>query len=81
MVVEELQSPGERLRWLRLANDLTQAALGDRALVSQRMISHFEADRHIPRQRTRQKLAEALGVHPDFIWRPADLAKRKRVAA
>lgn len=80
MSVEELPTAGERLRWLRLARDMNQTVLGQKALVSQRMVSHFEADRYVPRLLTRQRLAEALGVHPDFIWRPADLAKRRRAA-
>lgn len=81
MVTEELKTAGERLRWLRMAHDLNQTELGRRAGISQRMVSHFERDRYVPRPRDRQALAEALGVHMDFIWRPADLARRKRVAA
>lgn len=78
---EELQTAGQRMRWLRMARDMNQTELGRQAFISQRMVSHFELDRYVPRPLTRQRIAEALGVHQDFIWRAADLVKRKRVAA
>lgn len=81
MRYEELSTAGQRLRWLRVASDLTQTSLGARSSVGQRMLSYFERDVYVPRKSQRKAIAEALGVHPDFIWHDADLANRKRVAA
>lgn len=81
MLNEELSSPGERMRWLRVGQDLTQETLAAKATVSQNAISQIERDVFVPRPVIRRLIAEALGVHHDLIWRPADLAKRKRVAA
>lgn len=78
MNVEELATPGKRVRWLRVARDITQVVLAGKATVSQPSISGIERDEFIPRKVIRNRIAETLGVHPDFIWRPEDLARRVR---
>ncbi|HEU5085685.1 MAG TPA: helix-turn-helix transcriptional regulator [Acidimicrobiales bacterium] len=80
MAVEELTTPGRRVRWLRVSQDKTQELLAGKATVTQASISQIERDLFIPRLAIRRLIAEELGVHPDFIWRPEDLAERSRVA-
>lgn len=80
MGTEELSTPGQRVRWLRLSQDRTQQWLANEATVSQNAISQIERDLFTPRFVIRKLIAEKLGVHPDFIWRPADLAVRSRAA-
>jgi len=78
--VEELATPGQRMKWLRAARDTTQVVLAAEATVSQPSISQIERDEFTPRRVIRIRIAEALGVHPDFIWRAEDLANRRRVS-
>lgn len=80
MAVGELQTPGQRSKWLRVSQDKTQEAIAREVFVSQATISQIERDIFIPRMALRRRLADAYGVHHDFIWRPEDLAARKRVA-
>ena len=51
-----------RLRELRDAGSLTQAALAERAALSEAAIKQFESGRREPTYETLTKLARALGV-------------------
>jgi transcriptional regulator with XRE-family HTH domain len=79
---EELTTPGARVRWLRMGQDMTQACLAAKVFVGQTTISQVERDLWVPRPVVRRAIAEALNVHESFIWQTGDLARmRKRVAA
>lgn len=79
---EELTTPGQRIKWLRMSHDLKQAVLAQMVHVGQTTISQVERDLWVPRPTVRRAIAEALGVHESFIWQASDLARmRKRVAA
>lgn len=81
-MIEDLTTPGERIRWLRMAKDMKQAVLAELVHVGQTTISQVERDLWVPRPVVRRAIAEALGVHESFIWHADDLARmRKRVAA
>ena len=80
-MIEELTTPGMRIRWLRMARDWKQAVLADATHVGQTAISQIERDLWVPRPVIRRAIAEALGVHESFIWHAEDLVRmRKRVA-
>lgn len=63
----------ERFGWnLRLARHrarLRQQDLADRLGVYQSGVSHWELGRSMPKPRTLQRLADALGVDPDDLLR------------
>ncbi|HUW12761.1 MAG TPA: helix-turn-helix transcriptional regulator [Anaerolineae bacterium] len=61
------QERGKRLRWfggqlklIRLARDLTQEELGQMAGISHATISQLERNGYVPRDKTMQKLKQAL---------------------
>jgi transcriptional regulator with XRE-family HTH domain len=55
---------GEKLKWLRTLNALTQAELADRAGLTTAAVARIERDEAEPRPSTLRKLAEALDVQP-----------------
>lgn len=80
--MSSLVTPGERIRWLRMANDMKQAVLAERVHIGQTSISQVERDLWIPRPIVRRAIADVFNVHESFIWHADDLARmRKRVAA
>ena len=55
---------GEKLKWLRTLNALTQAELADRAGLTTAAVARIERDEAEPRPSTLRKLAKALDVQP-----------------
>jgi len=61
---------GEKLKWLRTLNALTQVELAERAGLTTAAVARIERDEAEPRPSTLRKLAEALDVQPrDLIER------------
>lgn len=56
-----------RIREARLARGLSQAELAERVRVSQPTIAHWEQGAHAPRHLAMARLAEALGVTPEWL--------------
>lgn len=56
-----------RIREARLARGLSQAELAERVRVSQPTVAHWEQGAHAPRQMAMVRLADALGVTPDWL--------------
>ena len=55
---------GEKLKWLRTLNALTQVELAERADLTTAAVARIERDEAEPRPSTLRKLAEALNVQP-----------------
>jgi transcriptional regulator with XRE-family HTH domain len=55
---------GEKLKWLRTLNALTQVELAERAGLTTAAVARIERDEAQPRPSTLRKLAEALNVQP-----------------
>lgn len=53
---------GGRIRLVREANGLTQAALASKVFVTQPAVAQWEANRWIPSHQSQVHLAEALGT-------------------
>jgi transcriptional regulator with XRE-family HTH domain len=62
MQPDALDSPGKRMRFLRVAKGMTQLSLARKAYTSQPAVSHWEADRYLPGRPTQVIVAEALGT-------------------
>ena len=60
---------GRLLKRLRMAADLTQEELAERAMVSARSISDLERGRRNPSVKAIGRIAQALGVSPDTLLR------------
>ncbi|MBK5649339.1 helix-turn-helix transcriptional regulator [Acinetobacter proteolyticus] len=65
---------GERLKFLRAANNLSQQELAELVGISRKQISDYEVRNSIPRSTTIYKLAQALMVKPTDLL-PEDLNK------
>ena len=61
---------GQRVRELRLAADLTQQQLADRAKINRVHLTYIEGGRQgrNPSYETVRRLAEALGVGPEKLF-------------
>lgn len=59
---------GQRLRTAREAAGLTQVVLAERCGVEQQMVSYWELGHGAPRDRTRLRVAEALGVSVNELF-------------
>lgn len=66
---------GDRMRELREAAGLTQAALAEKLGVPQSAISQWEGGRHAPPVTSVPDLAKALGVEAGELFKPATKAK------
>jgi transcriptional regulator with XRE-family HTH domain len=62
-----IDTPGRRIRYLRRAKDLTQAALATELDVSQPTVAKWERDKRTPSPAQQVRLAEALGVSRLFF--------------
>jgi transcriptional regulator with XRE-family HTH domain len=80
MTASACMSFGTRLRELREETDppLTQAALAEKAGVSQQLVSALETDAADPSWSTVQKLARALGVSVGAFDEPGGPKKPKK---
>lgn len=63
-----LESPGQRIRFLRLAHDLSQEALAARVYATQPAVSQWENDLWLPNKQTQVLLSEALGTTRSFLF-------------
>lgn len=63
------QEFGRRLKEARERRSLSQEALADKAGVSRSVVSFAEIGESLPYPRNRAKLADALGVDPEDLWR------------
>ena len=61
--------PTPRLRELRLARLLSQAALAEKAGVARDSVRNLEKPNGVARAETIRRLAEALGVEPQQLMR------------
>jgi len=75
-----MDSFGTRLKRLRAAAGLTQAALADRAGVPLTTLRNWEHDRREPLVTTAGKLARALGVSVDALLDNGDAAAAAKPA-
>ena len=55
---------GNKLKWARMSNALTQAQLAERAGVTIATVARIERDEVEPHMTTVRKLSDALGVEP-----------------
>ncbi len=67
---------GERIKYLRQANDLTQEELADRCELTKGFISQLERDMTSPSISTLKSILEALGVSLASFFRSADANER-----
>lgn len=58
---------GERLRWLRDKNGISQQVVGDTVEVDQTAISQYERGQCMPSPETLQKLADYFDVSLDYL--------------
>jgi Zn-dependent peptidase ImmA (M78 family)/transcriptional regulator with XRE-family HTH domain len=65
-----VSSTGELIEIARRANGLTQEQLAQQVGITQAALSRYEHGMREPSDATLAVLAEALGVHPDFLHRP-----------
>ncbi|MGI9149606.1 MAG: helix-turn-helix domain-containing protein [Chloroflexota bacterium] len=68
----------ENLRRIRLAAFLSQAELGRRSGVHAITITRLESGRTAPSTRTVRALATSLGVQPNELATPAEVAEADR---
>lgn len=53
---------GEAIRQLRLAQNMTQQELMDRAYLTRSQIHYIEKNKRIPRKQTLENISAALGI-------------------
>lgn len=63
-----LDTPGRKIKFFRLALDLTQATLANRVGVSQPTLNRWEKDRKIPTPAQQVRLANELGVNRMLLF-------------
>jgi transcriptional regulator with XRE-family HTH domain len=64
----DTNTPGGRIRMMRLAKDLTQEALAGKVYVTQSAVAQWETNRWIPSRQSQILLAEALGTNRHFLF-------------
>ena len=60
---------GTNIAALRAASDLTQEALARKAKITRVYLNRVENGKQEPRQAIRGRLAKALGVKEETLWR------------
>lgn len=65
--VPATETTGQRLRRLRLARGMTQAALGAQVGLSQRMVAYYEVQGGVPSAELLRRFADALSVSTDTL--------------
>jgi len=68
MRFDKSQEPHQRIRVLRVLQNLTQAELAEKIGVDQQSVSDWETGKHDPSDYYRKRIAEALDVEPKDIW-------------
>ena len=69
----DLNTPGGRIRMLRMAKELTQEALAKKVFASQSSVAKWELNLVVPPPRTQSRLADVLGTVREFLY-PDDKA-------
>lgn len=64
----ELASPGQRIRFLRLALNLSQQDLATKVYATQPAVSQWENDLWLPSKQSQKLLADALGTNRAFLF-------------
>lgn len=64
----DLNTPGGRLKWLRIERGFTQESLGAKVHAAQSTVAHWESNRAVPDRRAQAMLAEVLDVQRSFIF-------------
>ena len=64
--MSEISNLGERIKSLRLENDLTQEELANRSELSKGFISQLENNLASPSISTLEDILEVLGLNPHF---------------
>lgn len=59
---------GERIRWIRVMNKLSQAGLGDKLGVSRQSISGYETERLSPSRTVVHKLCNIFNTDPAWVF-------------
>ena len=78
---QPMPSFADNLRRLRLEHFWSQAELARRAGLSKLTITQLEAGERAPFGQTVRRLADALGVAPNDLASPEELAEQKKAAA
>jgi transcriptional regulator with XRE-family HTH domain len=65
---DKLDTPGQRIRFLRHANGLSQEALASKVYATQPAVSQWESDQWMPTKQTQVLLAEALNTTRAFLF-------------
>jgi transcriptional regulator with XRE-family HTH domain len=60
-------SVGKRIRWARRRKGLSQDKLAERVGTTRQVVIRWEKDRHLPNERSRERLAQATGQEADFF--------------
>lgn len=63
-----LDTPGQRLKFLRKAREMTQQDLAKKVFTTQPTVARWEKDEFLPHIGSQILLAEALGVSRAFIF-------------
>lgn len=63
-----LDTPGQRIRFLRLALSLTQEDLGRRVFATQAAVSRWENDHDIPTRAAQALIAQELNTTRQFLF-------------
>lgn len=64
----ELNTPGQRIKFMRKAKGWNQETLAAKVLVTQPAVSQWESDGVIPARQSQMLLAEALGTTREFLF-------------
>jgi transcriptional regulator with XRE-family HTH domain len=76
-MAKQVSKLGDRIKDLRRKKNLSQSELADKAGVSYAQIGRYETKGSQPPANTLKKIADALGVSPDFLIYGASDEKAK----
>lgn len=70
MAVQRLsfETPGGRIRAMRLSKEMTQEALGAKVFATQEAVSQWENDVRVPSRATQAALADVLNTTRGFLF-------------
>lgn len=68
VATNDLGSPGKRIRFLRMALDLTQEDLARRVYATQAAVSRWENDHDIPSKQAQVLIAQELNTTRAFLF-------------
>lgn len=63
-----LDTPGQRIRFLRRSRDLTQETLARQVFTTQPTVARWEKDEFLPGKQAQVLIAEALGTSRLFLF-------------